>query len=327
MRESLMEVLADPVSGAPLRLEVTQRQGARIEAGRLIDADSGRVFPIVRGIPRFVRDEATYADSFGFQWNLFQSVQLDSATKAGLSRKRFDAEAGWSAEELAGRWVLDAGCGAGRFAEIAAARGANLVALDFSSAVEATAQTLAGFESVDVVQGDMLNPPFRAGAFDFAYSIGVVQHTPAPAQAVASVVGCVRAGGQFCFTIYARRPWTFLNGKYLIRGITRHVPRDALLRAIERGMPVLFPVTDRLFRVPLLGRVAQFVIPVATYVGESALTDEQRYREAVLDTFDMLSPRYDSPMTADEVESMLRDIGAREWSFRTRVPINVVGRR
>jgi hypothetical protein len=105
------------------------------------------------------------------------------------------------------------------------------------------------------------------------------------------------------------------------------VPRDTLLRAIERGMPVLFPVTDRLFRVPLLGRVAQFVIPVATYVGESALTDEQRYREAVLDTFDMLSPRYDSPMTADEVESMLRNIGAREWSFRTRVPINVVGRR
>ena len=79
--------------------------------------------------------------------------------------------------------------------------------------------------------------------------------------------------------------------------------------------------------MPVLGRLAQFVIPVATYVGQSELSDEQRYREAILDTFDMLSPRYDSPMTADEVGRVLRDVGARDWSFRTRVPINVVGRR
>lgn len=327
MREKLLQVLADPESGLPLRLEVTQRDGNRIEAGRLIAERSGAVFPVIRGIPRFVQDETTYADSFGYQWNLFRSVQLDSATNAHLSQKRFDAETGWGADHLGGRWVLDAGCGAGRFAEIAARRGANLVALDFSSAVEATAETLAGLDNVDVVQGDMLKPPFRPGAFDLAYSIGVVQHTPAPARALASVVRCVRIDGGFSFTIYARRPWTLLNGKYLVRLVTRHVPKAVLLRAIEHTMPVLFPLTDRLFRVPILGRVAQFVIPVATYVGQSEFNDEQRYREAILDTFDMLSPRYDSPMTADEVDRVLRDLGASEWSFQTRVPINVVGRR
>lgn len=327
MRERLMEVLAEPGSGLPLRLEVSRGSGDRIEAGRLVAEPSGSAFPIVNGIPRFVQAESTYADSFGLQWNLFRSVQLDSATNASHSQKRFDAEAGWGAGEMNGRWVLDAGCGAGRFAEVAARRGANLVALDFSAAVDATAQTLAGLTNVDVVQGDVLNPPFRPGTFDFAYSIGVVQHTPDPARALASVVRCVRVDGSFCFTIYARRPWTLLNGKYLIRPVTRIMPKATLLRAIEQAMPVLFPLTDRLFRMPVLGRVAQFVIPVATYVGRSELNDEQRYREAILDTFDMLSPRYDSPMTADEVGRVLRDVGARDWSFRTRVPINVVGRR
>jgi len=38
---------------------------------------------------------------------------------------------------MKGKWVLDAGCGSGRFAEIALATGANVVALDYSSAIDA----------------------------------------------------------------------------------------------------------------------------------------------------------------------------------------------
>ena len=325
MREKLLEVLVEPGSGARLRLEVARGSGGRIEEGRLV-AESGRTFPIVSGIPRFVAGE-TYAESFGLQWNKYRAVQLDSATQAHYSERRFDREAGWSAAELRDAWVLDAGCGAGRFAEIVARREPNLVALDFSSAVDAAAKTLSGLGNVDVVQGNLLDPPFRPGAFDFAYSIGVIQHTPAPARAIASVVRCVRPGGRFCFTVYGRRPWTKLNGKYLVRPLTRRLPQHTLMWAIERAMPVLFPLTDRLFRLPLVGRVAQFVLPVATYVDRGDLSDEQRYREAVLDTFDMLSPRYDSPMTASEVERVLREVGAETWEFRSRVPINVVGCR
>src|SRR6185369_2485057 len=115
---------------------------------------------------------------------------------------------------LKGRWVLDAGCGAGRFAEIAASRGADLVALDYSSAVEAAAETLRRFPNADVVQGNMLEPPFRPGSFQFAYSIGVIQHTPDPPRAIDRVVRCVAPGGRFGMAIYGRRPWPKLNGKY-----------------------------------------------------------------------------------------------------------------
>ena len=326
MREKLLEILAEPETGAPLRLEAATGRKGRIETGSLISDRTGKRYPIVRGIPRFVEGD-DYTSSFGMQWNRFRGVQVDSLTGASYSRARLDAETGWSEAELRGKWLLDAGCGAGRFAEVAAARQAEVVALDFSSAVEAASKTLERFANADVVQGNLLQPPFRAGSFDFAYCIGVVQHTPDPPAVVANVVRCVRPDGRFAFSIYARQPWTKLNAKYLVRPLTRRLSQPSLLRAIEAAMPLLFPLTDCLLRVPLVGKVARFTIPVATYVDRDEFSRAQRYQEAILDTFDMLSPRYDSPMRWNEVERVLRSAGARSWDFRTRVPINVIGTR
>jgi SAM-dependent methyltransferase len=328
MREELLEVLAEPGTGAPLELRGTRGNGHGIEEGELVSTQTGRTYPIVRGIPRFV-DPSNYTASFGMQWNAFRTVQLDAAVGGDHSRARFDAETRWDESRLRGKWVLDGGCGAGRFAEVAAARGANLIALDMSSAVEAVKETLAPFPNVDVVQGSLLEPPIRRGAVDFAYCIGVAQHTPSPETAVRQVVESVKSGGEFALTIYARRPWTKLNGKYLLRHVTKRLPQKALLGAIEGLMPVVFPVADRVFNVPRLGHVARFMTPVAVYLEKERPTwdRDQRYRESVLDTFDMLAPAYDSPMTWQEVEHVLRGASAQAWEFRTKVPINVIGKR
>ena len=326
MREELLEVLVEPKTGASLALEVERHVGDQIIEGQLVSSDTGRRYPIVRGIPRFAGDD-NYAASFGEQWNQFQTTQLDSVTGRPASENRFRDETGWRDEELSGQWVLDAGCGAGRFAEIAARSGARLVGLDFSNAVDAAARTLESFPNVHLIQGSVLEPPFKPGVFDFAYCIGVIQHTPDPELAVGQVVRCVKPDGHFALTIYARRPWTKLNAKYIIRPVTTKIPRPTLRRLIEASMPVLFPVTDRLFRLPIVGKVARFTIPVANYVDREDLTREQRYEECVLDTIDMLSPAYDSPMTWGEVESVLRQLAAKAWRFNTRVPVNVIGTR
>jgi SAM-dependent methyltransferase/uncharacterized protein YbaR (Trm112 family) len=328
MREALLEVLAEPGTGATLELRAERGNGHGIEEGTLVSTETGRRYPIVRGVPRFV-DSSNYTASFGMQWNAFRTVQLDTAAGGGHSRARFDAETRWDESRLRGKWVLDCGCGAGRFSEIAAAYGANLVALDMSSAVEAVRQTLSPFPNADVVQGSVLEPPIRRGAVDFAYCIGVAQHTPSPEGAVLQVVETVRPGGEFALTIYARRPWSKLNAKYIVRHVTKRLPEGALLGAIERLMPILFPVADRIFSVPKLGYVARFMLPVAVYPENERPTwdRDRRYREAILDTFDMLSPAFDSPMTWQEVERVLRGARAKKWEFRTTVPINVIGTR
>ncbi len=326
MREALLEILAEPGTRANLKLRVSRHEGDVIEEGELTSEATGAKFPILRGIPRFVPQTA-YTDTFGKQWNMFRTTQLDSATGTSYSEQRFDTETGWSREHLEGKRVLDAGCGAGRFAEIAASRGAHLVALDMSSAIDAARDTLARFPNAELVQASLLEPPFKKGVFDRAYSIGVLQHTPDPPGGLRTVIECVRPGGAFAFTIYARKPWTKLNAKYLVRPLTRRLPSDVLLRGIETVMPVMFPIMDKVFRLPKVGRVAQFMVPVAVYVDEKGFTDEQRYQEAILDTFDMLSPRYDSPMTWKEAERVLRATGAASWSYRTRVPLVINGVR
>lgn len=327
MREKLLSVLVEPGTFATLRPENVVREGKEIVSGDLVSEATGKKYPIVRGIPRFV-PEKVYADNFGKQWNMFREVQVDSETRHGHSRQRFDDEVGWSSSDVKGKWVLDAGCGAGRFAEVAAERGGDFVGLDLSSAVEATKKTLARYPDTDVVQASMLDMPFRPGTFDFAYTIGVLQHTPDPEGACTSVAKVVKEnGGRFAMTAYARQPWTKLNTKYLIRPITKRLPDEVLLGAIKAVMPAVFPVTDTLYRIPGVRRLARFALPFAAYPDREGWTRDQRYAEAVLDTFDMLAPAYDSPMTWQEVERALNRAGAKDWSFRTKVPINVYGTR
>jgi hypothetical protein len=134
-------------------------------------------------------------------------------------------------------------------------------------------------------------------------------------------------GGEFTFTIYARRPWTKLHAKYLVRPLTARLPQQTLLAGIERVMPVMFPITDVLFKIPGIRRLAKFAIPIANYAERSDQPRAQRYSESILDTFDMLAPRYDSPMTWQETEGALRTGGASSWSFRSRVPIVANGKR
>ncbi|HMI89348.1 MAG TPA: methyltransferase domain-containing protein [Polyangiaceae bacterium] len=326
MNRRILAFLVEPVTHSPLRLEVVEEHEDSIEEGRLVCDQSGKTYPIVRGIPRFA-DQGNYTESFGWQWNQFRDVQIDTETGGQHSRERFDTEAGWTEVDLKDKWVLDAGCGAGRFAAIAAARGARLVAVDYSSAIDAAAETLKRFDNVDLVQASIHELPFPRGHFDFAYCIGVIQHTPDPVGAVRGVVSMVKLGGHFCFTIYGRRPWTKLSGKYLLRPVTKRMSKEALLRAIESVMPVAFPITDVLYRVPVVGKVARFVLPISNYVDRPGFTRERRYREAVLDTFDALSPQYDSPLTADETSRALRDAAATSWTFRSRVPVVVEGTR
>ena len=54
MREKLLEVLAEPGTGAALELRDAQGSGGRIESGSLVSSATGKRYPIVRGIPRFV---------------------------------------------------------------------------------------------------------------------------------------------------------------------------------------------------------------------------------------------------------------------------------
>ena len=286
----------------------TTAAGGEILEGSLRCEDCKQEYPIAGAIPRFVKDD-DYADSFGLQWNRFRTEQLDPCNGTTYSEQRFRTETGWDSSGTRDEWTLDAGCGAGRFLEVASRGQAQVVGIDLSRAVDAARENLFGRENVHLVQASIYQLPFRKGTFGRGYSLGVIQHTPDPLGALSSIAEVVRPGGELAVTIYEKRRFTHLNAKYWFRPITRLLPPGLLLWMVRVLAPFMFAVSELLFRIPKLGRVFRFLIPFANYVDMKDLTMRQRYRWAVMDTFDMLSPRFDAPQTEYDVTAKLRASG------------------
>jgi SAM-dependent methyltransferase len=268
------------------------------------------------GIPRFVADEG-HAESFGEQWGRWRRVQLDSVTGKPLSRTRLADGAGWPLDDLRGETVLELGCGAGRFTEVLAASGADVWAVDASRAVDAAAETVAGFENVRLAQADLFDLPFTPASFDRVLCYGVLQHTPEPRAAFLAAASQVRPGGLLAADVYRKADYVDRwSSKTFWRPLTTRLPRAWLRRAVEWYVPRWLPVDARLARVPRIGRFLVAVVPCWNYTGLLPLSAEELRTWAVLDTFDALSPRYDFPQTLEAARAWCDEAGLVEVDVR-----------
>ena len=275
---------------------------------QLVSIDGQNWYPFVEGIPRFV-PKKNYADNFGKQWNYFRKTQLDSNSGVPISFNRFWNATGWEPNELKNKWVLDAGCGAGRFAEIALKAGAKVVALDYSSAVNAVKRNLYPHPNLFIVQADIYALPFRDDFFDFVYSLGVLQHTPNVEKAFKALLPVLKPGGQICADFYWKRFRTLMHSKYLLRPITKRVSEDQLFKFLERNITKLLLASNTLRKIPLIGVAMKRLVPVANYTGIFPLDDKKLIEWALLDTFDMLSPTFDNPKSKRTVKNLFESSG------------------
>lgn len=310
MKKSLLQILRCPISGASLFFEDEEYSGEDAKCGWLVTKDKKFRYQIKNGIPRFV-PKTNYADNFGMQWNHFAKTQLDSHSGCNISSERFWHATSWSCEELNGKWVLDLGCGSGRFAEIALKCGANVVALDYSSAVDACYENLKLHSNLYVVQGDIYSLPFTHESFDFVYSLGVLQHTPDVKAAFFSLPSMVAPGGAICVDFYEKSIKSLLLPKYWLRPFTKRIPKTILFSALKKLVPIMLPISRLLSKVPIVGGQLKRIVPVANYEGIYPLSTQQIKEWALLDTFDWLSPTYDSPQTFDTAKRWINEAGLR----------------
>jgi len=112
---------------------------------------------------------------------------------------------GIAAELAAARAVLDLGCGNGAFLpDLAAAPAAEraVIGMDLSTAMLAAAHERIGGR-VDLVRGDALAVPFRAGAFDLVLMSHVLLLISDVGACVADVARVLRSGGVLIATVGA----------------------------------------------------------------------------------------------------------------------------
>lgn len=264
----------------------------------------GAKYPVVRGLLRFVNSEE-YTGSFGLQWKSHTRTQLDSYTGVSVSRDRLFQVTGWK-PDLQGEVILEAGSGAGRFTEVLARTGAEVLSFDLSQAVEANYDNNGSNPNVLIFQADIFKIPVQPQSMDKVICLGVLQHTPDPAAAFASLASHVRPGGELVIDVYALRLRGILHWKRVLRPLTTRMDTDSLYRVVAKYTPPLIPVSAALRRVA--GKAGARLLPISQY-DYLGLSPEVNREWAILDTFDMYSPAHDHPQTIRTVTQWYRDAG------------------
>lgn len=316
MHHRLLDLLACPGCGGDLALEPTHVDGEDVVDGRLRCRGCGREAPVTGGIPRFAGAAAAPYGNFETQWRRWGRVQIDRLSGHTLSEGRLLNETGWERDWFQGRLILDAGCGAGRFADVAAGLGAEVIAVDISGAVDACRDNLAARGArVHCVQASLFALPLKPAVADGAYCVGVIQHTPDPEGAVASVAAALKPGGRLAVNFYERDLWPKLQPlKYGLRLFTPRLAPETLHRLCRALVAVFFPLSRLLSRIRGL-RLLNHVLPICA-VHDPALSREQQVLWTLLDTFDWYGPVHEIRQRHGRIAQVLRDLGMRDVEAR-----------
>jgi SAM-dependent methyltransferase len=231
VKEKLLELLACPTCGGDISLAFAGKyEENEILEGILSCLKCSREYKIVRGVPRFAdlskleQDKADTAENFGWQWTHFTQEDTKYANQF----------LGWlqpvKPEFFEGKVVLEGGCGKGRHTTLAAEWGAKeVVGVDLSAAVESAFQATRHLKNAHIVQADIFRLPFRR-TFDYAFSVGVLHHTPDPRAAFVSLASKVRKGGAISAWIYGaeNNEWITRYVNPVREGFTSRINQPAL---------------------------------------------------------------------------------------------------
>ena len=310
MKPALLSYLVCPGCAHELGVEADKVESAEIMEGKLVCRGCARSFPIVRGIPRFLRqdlsaDQQATAAAFGYEWTHYSEL-----TEA--DRKEFLA---WvsplTPAAFQDQVVLDAGCGKGRHIFLSAQFGAReVIGVDLSDAVEAAFRNTRALKNVHVVQADILNLPFR-DPFSLAYSVGVIHHLPVPADGFNALAHHVKPGGRIVTWVYGKEGnrWIELLVDPVRKNITSRLPR-LLTRCLCLPPAILLFAALKLLYGPARTRPAlKRALPYAEYICSIA---DYSFAENFWNVFDQLVAPTAYYHSREEVASWFRTAGVEQ---------------
>jgi len=305
VKKRLLDLLACPDCKQELHMEQDVGSGEELSEG-ILRCHAGHSFPVTRGIPRFVPAEF-YAESFGFQWNRFSKVQLDCHSNTTESEETFYEKTGFEPESLPGQLILDAGTGAGRFAEVLTRKKAEVVGIDLSTAIDAAYSNLGERPNVHLVQADIFHLPFKERTFDRIFSIGVLHHTPDTRRAFESLVPLLKANGEVAIWVYSRHS-ELRKISDSMRWLTVKMPRRFLFYLSTVAIPLYYL---KPFRV--------------IFQGVFRICMHKSWRWRWLDTFDYFSPEFQWKHTYPEVFCWFQEAGLKDITVLP-APVSMKGR-
>jgi SAM-dependent methyltransferase/uncharacterized protein YbaR (Trm112 family) len=340
----LHELLRCPVCARSLAYDaLTAEQGLlKHETGDCIEQ-----FPVIDGIPRMLLGDARaqlllthsawFADhavselterwraeasdnaviaAFDDEWKRFPAVGTEDQAEVFalyfdlVPRRLFGAD----------QTVLDAGCGAGRWAFEVAKRGPRVIAIDLGNSIE-VARANTPTDRVACLQADLGTQPLAPGAVDWAYSLGVLHHTTEPGRGLGNIVEAVKPGGLVLLYLY----YALDNRGALTKGVFRAV--DFTRRVVSRQpRPVVRTFAAMVATLVYwpLARAAALVeragastmasrLPLSFYRHRSFLTMRN-------DSLDRFGTRLEKRYTREQMNELMRAAGLIDVSLANSAP-------
>ena len=291
MNTELLNILVCPTCKSKLE---------HLENSNLLCASCNAEYTIYNGIPRLATDDY-YTDNFSMEWERHPQTLMNTAVEVAASKDFFFTRTGFTENDLKGKLVLDAGCGAGRFTEIAHDCGSRIVGMDLSFSVEQAQQNIGQFPDVAIVQADILHPPFERECFDTIFSLGVLHHTSNAELAFQRLSLLLKPGGRMSVWLYSNDGWRMQVYNAIAafyRFFTTRMPHDLLHRLCHIAVPLYY-----VHRIPVIGRISRVLLPTSIVA-----TPDGR----ILDTFDWYSARYQSKHTFKEIERWFKRAGFKD---------------
>ena len=270
----------------------------------------------INDVDLFIQIQMANQSNYGFEWKVF------SHEYEGWERVYKQYYVSESDTYFEGKIGLDAGCGMGRYTLVSASKGAEMIGLDLSNAIEIAYAKSRDTPFLHAVQGDIYNLPFRENYFDFAQTLGVIHITPDPEQALLSIKRVVQPNKKIFVYVYPNFKDENIFKYYLlrvvnqVRRITVKLPSNLLYWLLYLMVPVVLFLfywpSWLLWLLPGMRRFSK-IMPYSyeQYRG-------RRIRDIHMNLFDRFGNPVERRYSRDEMEAWMQRTGFREYTLSFR---------
>ncbi|MEJ7587428.1 MAG: class I SAM-dependent methyltransferase [Ferruginibacter sp.] len=226
-------------------------------------------------------------------------------------------------------YVMDVGCGTGRWTKYLTTKVRFIEAIDPSNAIFAADKLLGKIDNVRLTRASTETIPFPDETFDFAMSIGVLHHIPDTQQAMCDCVKKVKRGGYFYCYLYHNLEK--MNGWFkLVFGISEMV-RKIVYRLPSPVKRLVCDVLAVVIYMPFIlwVRLLMFLgfketakkMPLSAYHNKSFFIIRN-------DSLDKFGTRLEQRFSKKEVETLMANSGLENIVISPGTPFyHTVGRK
>jgi SAM-dependent methyltransferase len=254
--------------------------------------------------------------SFGDEWLHFNTFSDEDILVAG--DQYFDIV---PASVYTGKYVLDIGCGTGRWSNYLSKKASAIEAIDPSEAVVSAASLLQNDDNVRISQVSAGDIPFPDNTFDFALSLGVLHHIPDTQAAMQNCIDKLKPGGYFLVYLYYSldNRGIFYKSLFSLSNLIRHIVssfpsplKNSVCDLLAFSLYVPFIAVGRILGLMGFEELAKRV-PLSYYVGKSINIIRN-------DARDRFGTPLEKRFSREEIYQMMSECGLTDIVFSEKMP-------